>query len=55
MLPQITIEKHLNIFVQVCNLPVLTQTDVKNACKNIVLFTDRGVFHNYVHIRKQLF
>jgi len=56
VLLQITIENIGNLFVQVCNLAIFEADDVKKRTRrNIVPVIDRGVFHNYVHMCKQLF
>jgi len=46
-----------NLFVQACNLATYFKADdvMKHTRKNIVYVIDRGMFHNYVHVHKQLF
>jgi len=46
-----------NLFVKVCNLATYFKPDdvKKHMRENIVPVIDRGVFHNYVHVCKQLF
>jgi len=51
VLSQITIEKSLFLFKR-----VIMPDDVKeHKCENIVTIIDGGMFHNYIHVRKQLF
>jgi len=52
VLSQITLENIQNLFIQACNYAI---SKLKHIGENIVPVIDRGMFHNYVHVCKQLF